>query len=43
MLKQPLDTGRLFKIQPVYEYFLQKFTSVYSPKQELSLDKTVIP
>ena len=24
--------GRLFKIWPVYEYFLQKFRSVYSPK-----------
>jgi hypothetical protein len=32
------DTGRVLKIQPVYEYFTQKFRSVYSPKQELSCD-----
>ena len=43
MIKQPLDAERLFKIQPVYEYILQKFTSVYSPKQELSLDEAMIP
>ena len=30
-------------IFPVYEYFVQKFRSVYSPKQELSLDETIIP
>jgi hypothetical protein len=27
----------------VYEYFLQKFRSVYSPKQELSLEGAKIP
>jgi len=43
MIKQPLDAGMLFKIQPMYEYFLQKFTSVYGPKQELSLDEAMIP
>jgi len=32
------DTGRVLKIQPVYEYFMQKFRSVYSPKQGLSCD-----
>jgi hypothetical protein len=32
------DTGTVLKIQPVYEYFMQKFESVYSPKQELSRD-----
>ena len=32
------DTGRVFKIQHVYEYFMQKFRSVYSRKQELSCD-----
>jgi hypothetical protein len=26
----------------LYEYFLQKFGSVYSPKQELSLDEVII-
>jgi hypothetical protein len=33
--------GRLFKIWPVYEYCLQKFRSVYSPKKELSLDEAM--
>jgi hypothetical protein len=31
----------LFKVQPVYEYFLQKFRSIYSPGKtftRLSLD-----
>jgi len=27
----------------MYEYFVQKFRSVYSPKQELSLDEAMIP
>jgi len=36
--QQTQDSGRLFKVWPVYEYFVQKFRSVYSPKQELSLD-----
>jgi len=33
----------LFKIWPVYEYFIQKFKSVYSPKQELLLEGAMIP
>jgi len=37
------DSGRLLKVWPVYEYFVQKFASVYSPKQELSLDESMIP
>jgi hypothetical protein len=37
------DSSRLFKIEPVYEYLLQKFRSVYSPAQELSLDEGLIP
>jgi len=41
--QQTQDSGRLFKMWPVYEYFVQKFRSVYSPKQELSLDEAVIP
>ena len=41
--QQTQDSGRLFKIWPVYEYFVQKFRSVYSPKQELSLDEAMIP
>ena len=28
---------------PLYEYFVQKFRSIYSPKQELSLDEAMIP
>jgi len=41
--QQTQDSGRLLKIWPVYEYFAQKFRSVYSPKQELSLDESMIP
>ena len=37
------DSGQLFKIWPVYEYFVQKFRSIYSPEQELSLDEAMIP
>jgi len=33
----------LFKIWPMYEYCVQKFRPVYSPKLELSLDGTMIP
>jgi len=40
--QQTKDSGHLFKIFSVYEYFLQKFRSVYSPKQELSLDEAMI-
>ena len=41
--QQTQDSGWLFKIWPIYEYFVQKFRSVYSPKQELSLDEAMIP
>ena len=37
------DSGRLFKIWHMYEYFVYKFTSVYSPTHELSLDEAMIP
>jgi hypothetical protein len=37
------DSSRLFKIETVYEYLLQKFRSVYSPEQELSLGEGMIP
>jgi hypothetical protein len=40
---QTWDSGRLFKIQPVYEYFLQKFRSVYIPEKELTSDEAMIP
>jgi hypothetical protein len=32
----------IFKKRPVYKHFLQKFGSVYGPKQELSLDEATI-
>jgi hypothetical protein len=41
--QQTQESGWLFKIWPVYEYFVKKFMSVYSPKQELSLDEAMIP
>jgi len=41
--QQTQDPGRLLKMWPVYEYFVQKFRSVYNPKQELSLDEAMIP
>jgi len=41
--QQTQVSGQLFKIWPVYEYFVQKFRSVYSPKEELSLDEAMIP
>jgi len=37
--QQIQHSGWLFKNWPMYEYFVQKFRSVYSPKQELSLDE----
>ena len=36
--QQTQDSGWLFKTFPVYEYCVQKYKSVYSPKRELSLD-----
>jgi hypothetical protein len=39
---QTQDSGRLFKIQPVYEYFLQKFRSVYIPEKELTSVEAMI-
>jgi hypothetical protein len=41
--QQTQDSVSLFKIWPMYEYFVRKFKSVYSPKQELSLDEAMIP
>jgi hypothetical protein len=37
------DAGRLFQMQPVYEYFLHKYRSIYSPKPELSLEEAMNP
>ena len=41
--QQTQDSGRLFKIRPVYEYFVQKCRSVYSPKHDLLHDEAMIP
>jgi len=41
--QQTQGSGWLFKIWPMYEYFVQKFRSVYSPKRELSLDEAMVP
>ncbi|PNF16120.1 hypothetical protein B7P43_G03265 [Cryptotermes secundus] len=40
---QPQSTSRLFKIQPLLNFFVQKFQIVYKPNQQLSLDESVIP
>ena len=41
--QQVEHSGWLFKIWSVYEYFVKKFRSVCSPKQELSLDEAMNP
>jgi hypothetical protein len=40
--QQAQVSGWLFKIWPMHEYFVQKFKSVYSPKQELSPDEATM-
>jgi hypothetical protein len=40
---QAQSTNRLLKIQPVLEFFIEKFQAVYNPNQQLSLDECVIP
>lgn len=37
------DSGRLFKVQPVLDYLLKKFKSVYTPHREISLDEAMMP
>ncbi|PNF20244.1 hypothetical protein B7P43_G16151, partial [Cryptotermes secundus] len=39
---QPQSTSRLFKIQPLLNFFVRNFRS-FEPKQQLSLDESVIP
>ncbi|KAI4476082.1 hypothetical protein M0804_013878 [Polistes exclamans] len=34
---------RLVKVQPVIDYFKEKFNNVYKPDQQLSLDECLIP
>jgi len=41
--QQTQDKGGLFKIWHRYEYFVMNFRSVYSPKQDLSLDDAMTP
>jgi hypothetical protein len=43
MSQQTQDARELLRIWPMYEYFLLRFKSVYSPKQELSLDEPTTP
>jgi hypothetical protein len=41
--QQTQDAVRLFQMRPVYEYFLRKYRSLYSPKPEMSLDDAMNP
>jgi hypothetical protein len=41
--QQTQVSGWLFKIWLMHEYFVQKFRSIYNPKQELSLDEATMP
>uniref|UniRef100_G1Q6F5 PiggyBac transposable element-derived protein domain-containing protein n=1 Tax=Myotis lucifugus TaxID=59463 RepID=G1Q6F5_MYOLU len=41
--KMDSRSERLFKSQPVLDYFLHKFRTIYKPKQQLSLDEGMIP
>jgi hypothetical protein len=41
--QQTQVAGWLFKIWPPYEYSIHTFRSVYSLKQEMSLDEVMIP
>jgi len=43
MSQQTQDASRLLRIWPMFEYFLLKFMSFYSPKQELSLGEATTP
>ncbi|CAK9798673.1 PiggyBac transposable element-derived protein 4 [Anthophora plagiata] len=36
-------SNKLKKIQPILNYLLDKFKSVYTPRKELSLDESIIP
>ncbi|KAL6418704.1 hypothetical protein ACFW04_011862 [Cataglyphis niger] len=37
------NSHRLVKVQPVIDYFKEKFNNVYKPDQQLSLDECLIP
>jgi len=34
---------RLFKIQPILDFFLERFQTIHKPNQQLSLDEAMIP
>ena len=35
--------NQLFKIQPLLDFFLERFQTIYKPNQQLSLDEAMIP
>ena len=37
------STNRLFKVQPLLDFFLERFKTVHKPNQQLSLDEAMIP
>jgi len=37
------STNRFFKIQPLLDFFLERFQSIHKPNQQLSLGETMIP
>jgi len=37
------STNRLFKIQPLLDFFLERFQPIHKPNQQLSLDEAMIP
>jgi hypothetical protein len=39
---QDQSTNRIFKVQPLLEFFPQKFQTVYKPNQEISLNESMI-
>ena len=37
------STNRLFKIQPLLDFFLERFQTIHKPNQQLSLGEAMIP
>ena len=37
------STNRLFKIQPLLDFFLERFQTIQKPNQQLSLNEAMIP
>ena len=35
--------NRLFKIQPLLDFFLERFQTIHKPNQQLSFDEAMIP